>query len=79
VVYGKQVDTAKSVTNSQLVLLTSTQSLYQQIYQSVLSNLETVRLARMENTPNVVQIEAAAIPEKPVKPRKLVNTVLGGW
>lgn len=80
VVYGTQVDTVNtnSVANSQLVLLTSTQTLYQQIYQSVLSDLESVRLAGMENTPNVVQIEAATVPEEPVRPRILVNTILGG-
>jgi polysaccharide biosynthesis transport protein len=77
-VYGKQVDAAKSTTNSQLALLTSTQNLYQQIYQSVLRNLETVRLASMQNTPTVVSIESAAIPEVPIKPRKLINTVLAG-
>ena len=78
VVYGKQVDAAKSTANSQLALLTTTQTLYQQIYQSVLSNLETVRLAGMENTPSVVPIETAAIPEKPIRPRKLLNTALAG-
>lgn len=78
VVYGKQVDAAKSTVNSQLALLTTTQSLYQQLYQSVLSNLETVRLAGMENTPSVVPIETAAVPEKPIRPRKLMNTALAG-
>jgi len=78
VVYGKQVDAAKSTANSQLALLTTTQTLYQQIYQSVLSNLETVRLAGMENTPSVVPIETAAVPEKPIRPRKLLNTALAG-
>jgi polysaccharide biosynthesis transport protein len=78
VVYGKQVDPAKSTANSQLALLTTTQTLYQQLYQSVLSNLETVRLAGMENTPSIVSIEAATVPETPVKPKKLINTALAG-
>lgn len=77
-VYGKQVDAAKSTSNSQLNILTTTQSLYQQIYQSVLSNLETVRLASMENTPGLVPIETAVIPEEPVRPQKLRNSALAG-
>jgi len=78
VVYGTEVDAAKSTANSQLVLLTTTQTLYQQLYQSVLSNLEKVRLAGMENTPSVVPIERAADPEEPIKPRKAINTALAG-
>ena len=78
VVYGTQVDAAKSPANSQLALLTTSRSLYQQIYQSVLSNLETVRMAGMENTPSVVLIETAVVPEKPIRPRKLLNTALAG-
>jgi len=52
-------------------------ALYQQIYSSLLSNYESVRLARLQNTPNVVQVERAAPAGAPVQPRPLVNTVLG--
>ncbi len=78
VVYGKQVDAAKSSTNSQLTLLTTTQSLYQQIYVSVLDSLESVRLAGMQNTPSIVQIDAASTGEDPVRPRPLLNTAMAG-
>ena len=78
VVYGTQVDAANTPTNSQLALFTSTQAIYQQIYQSVLSNLETVRLASLENTPNVVSIETAVVPDEPARPNKVINTALGG-
>ncbi len=78
VVYGTQTDTTNTPTNPQLTLYTSTQAIYQQIYQTVLSNLETVKLAILENTPNVVSIETAVVPDLPVKPNKVVNIALGG-
>ena len=53
-------------------------ALYQQIYSSLLSNYESVRLARLQNTPNVVQVEAARPPTDPVRPRPLLNLALGG-
>ncbi len=78
VVNGKPVQGASTTADSQLTLLRTTQSLYQQIYSSVLNNLELVRLAAMNNTSNVVQIEVATAPETPVRPRKLLNTALAG-
>jgi non-specific protein-tyrosine kinase len=77
-VYGTQVDAANTASDAQLSLLNTTLALYQQIYQSVLSNLESVRLASLENTPSVVPIEVAAVPQVPVRPRLLLNTALGG-
>jgi len=71
------VETNSSV-DSQLSLMRTTLTLYQQIYVSILNNLETTRLARMQNTPNVVQIEAATLPVKPVRPRVFLNTALAG-
>ena len=78
VVYGKQVDGANTSAGSQLTLLNTTQSLYQQIYISVLNNLESVRLAKLQDTPNVVQIQPATLPDEPVRPRTMLNTALGG-
>ena len=78
VVYGEPVQGGSGATNTNLSLLQTTQSLYQQIYSSILTNLENVRLARLQNTPNVVQIQPANIPEKPIRPRVLVNTALAG-
>ncbi len=78
VVYGKQVDGANTSSSSQLTLLNTTQSLYQQIYISVLNNLESVRLAKLQNTPNVVQIQPAIIPDEPIRPRTMLNIALGG-
>jgi non-specific protein-tyrosine kinase len=78
IVYGKQVDGANTSAGSQLTLLNTTQSLYQQIYVSVLNNLESVRLAKLQNMPNVVQIQPAIVPDDPVRPRTMLNSVLGG-
>jgi capsular exopolysaccharide synthesis family protein len=50
--------------------------LYQQIYLNLLNSLETIRLARLQNTPNIVQIEPATAPIDPIRPRPLMNTVL---
>ena len=51
-------------------------ALYQQIYSSLLSNYEAVRLARTQGTPNVVQVERA-IPGGPVRPNEISNALLG--
>jgi capsular exopolysaccharide synthesis family protein len=77
VVYGKPV-TGSSGNTTNLTLLQTTQSLYQQIYASILTNLENVRLARLQNTPNVVQVQPATVPVYPVLPRTSVNTALAG-
>ncbi|MBK9926032.1 MAG: polysaccharide biosynthesis tyrosine autokinase [Anaerolineales bacterium] len=51
-------------------------SLYQQIYVNLLSSLESIRLARLQNTPNISQIEPATTPTLPIRPRPLMNTAL---
>jgi capsular exopolysaccharide synthesis family protein len=77
VVLGKPVDLG-SETSSRLTQLQSTLDLYQQLYINLLSSLETIRLARLQNTPNIVQIEFAGVPGGPVRPRPLMNTALAG-
>jgi len=77
IVYGQPVEGSGNQ-DSRLSLLRTTQSLYQQIYLSILSNLESVRLARLQNTPNVVQIEPAIPNSKPVRPRPMSNTLIAG-
>ncbi len=52
--------------------------LYQQIYSNLLSSYESVRLARLSTTPNIVQVEVASVPQKPIRPKPLVNAALGG-
>ncbi len=75
VVLGKPVSTEDGTTL--LSQMQSTLQLYQQIYINLLNNLEEIRLARLQNTPNIVQIEAATPPVLPIQPRPMQNTGLG--
>lgn len=52
--------------------------LYQQIYANLLSNYEAIRLARLQSTPEVVQVEEARVPSRPVRPQTATNVFLGG-
>jgi polysaccharide biosynthesis transport protein len=78
VVLGKPVQSGSN-DNSRLTQLQSTLDLYQNLYINLLSSLETVRLARLQNTPNIVKIEPATQPEKPIRPRTLLNTALAAF
>ncbi|CUS04194.2 conserved protein of unknown function [Candidatus Promineifilum breve] len=51
--------------------------LYRQLYSSLQSNYEAVRLARLQNTPNVVQVERAVPPTQPIQAGPLRNIILG--
>lgn len=51
--------------------------LYRQLYSTLLSNYEAVRLARLQNTPNVVQVEKSLPPTVPVQAGPLRNIILG--
>lgn len=75
VVLGQPVDGGNQ-SFTQLSQLQTTLGLYQQIYVSLLSSLENVRLARAQNTPNVVQVEVATTPERPIRPQPLQSTLL---
>ncbi|MEW5828425.1 MAG: polysaccharide biosynthesis tyrosine autokinase [Chloroflexota bacterium] len=74
IVLGKPVSSGDGT--NRLAQLQSTLDLYQQIYINLLNNLETIRLARLQNTPNLVQIEPAAVPSEPVRPQPLKTTGL---
>lgn len=77
VVLGQPMDTG-GADNVRLTQLQTTLELYQGIYLNLLNSLESIRLARLQNTPNIVQIEPAAIPFEPIRPRPLQNTLLAG-
>ena len=72
---GKPVENGSSE-DLRLQQLQTTLDLYQQIYVNSLDSLEALRLARLQNSPNIVQIEPALRPEEPVRPRPLLNTAL---
>jgi polysaccharide biosynthesis transport protein len=75
VVLRKPVDSGTNG-DSRVTRLQATLDLYQSLYTNLLSSLETVRLARLQNTPNIVQIEPASVPKSPIRPRPLQNTAL---
>jgi len=52
--------------------------LYQQIYNNLLSNYESIRLARLQSTPNIVQVEDAQPATNPIRPNTTNNILLGG-
>ena len=60
-----------------LSYLQNTLDLYQQMNIQLLGDLEKVRLAHLQNTPNIVQIEAATVPVAPIRPLPVQNTLLG--
>ncbi len=55
----------------------STLALYQQIYSNLLNSYENIRLARLRSTPNVVKIEEAVVPVKPIQPQPIRAAALG--
>ena len=52
-------------------------SLYQKLYLDLLDKRETLRLQKLQNMPNVVQVSPARLLEGPVAPKTLMNTLLG--
>lgn len=75
IVLGKPTDANSS---DRLTHLQKTLELYQQIYLQLLGNLEQVRLARLQNTPSINQIEQATVPTSPIRPLPMQNTLMGG-
>jgi capsular exopolysaccharide synthesis family protein len=63
---------------SRLGQLQTTLNLYQQIYLNMLSSVQSTQMARVQNTPNVVQVEPAAVPLSPFSPHPLRNAALAG-
>ena len=47
-----------------------------QLYASLLQTFEQVRLAEAESISNVIQAEPATVPERPISPKVMQNTVL---
>ncbi len=52
-------------------------SLYQTLYGELLNTYEIARLARLQNTPNLVQVELAETPSAPILPNFPMNIILG--
>jgi capsular exopolysaccharide synthesis family protein len=75
IVLGKP---SEANTSDRLAHLQKTLELYQQIYLQLLGSLEQVRLARLQNTPTIIQIEEATVPSSPIRPLPLQNTLMAG-
>lgn len=58
--------------------LNSALTLYQQIHSDLLNNLENIRLARLQSTANVTQVEAARVPTSTAEPNTIFNMGLFG-
>ncbi len=51
-------------------------SQYRQTYAYLLQSYEQVRLVEAQSTSNIVQVEPATVPEKPIRPRTFTNTLM---
>ena len=52
--------------------------LYRQLYLNLLDKRETIRLHRLYNVPNVIQVRPAQLVPDPVAPKTMLNIALGG-
>jgi capsular exopolysaccharide synthesis family protein len=75
---GKPGQTGSTRDNPRLTTLQSTLALYQQMHLNLISNRESVDLARMQSMKNVVQIVAALPSKIPTRPIPLLYCLLGG-
>lgn len=57
--------------------LQSTLALYQQIHANLLSSYENVRLSRLRSTSNIVPVDPAVTPSKPIRPQPVTNSIIG--
>lgn len=76
VVLGQTSGTSARDPND-LERLKTTLNLYQQIYISSINNLETLKLAKAQNSPTVMQVETAVKPTVPVSPKPMQTAFLG--
>lgn len=73
---GKPGQTGVSREDPRLNSLQSTLNLYQELYLSLVNNRETINLDRMQNTPNITQIDPAQPPKAPIRPMPLLYVLL---
>jgi polysaccharide biosynthesis transport protein len=63
---------------NEITSLENNLNLYRQIYLGLIDNRETIRLNRIQNMPNVVQANPAIATQSPIRPRTMINTLMGG-
>lgn len=64
--------------NTNIAQIGATLEQYQQIYSNLVANLESIRLARMRSTPNIVQVDNAIPAAAPIRPNQAINMTVGG-
>lgn len=74
---GKPGQTGLGREDPRLSSLQSTLDLYQELYLNLINSRETMSLDRMQNTPNLTQINPAVPPKEPVRPLPLLYILLG--
>ncbi len=67
---------AKSTDDTQKTRLEASVAQYRTTYSSLLANAQQAKLAEAQATNNLVVAEPADVPEAPVRPRTLTNTLL---
>ena len=77
-ILGKPSQVSTTEDDPRLQAIKATLSLYQDTYNQLISNLESTRLASLQQTPNAAQIEEATVPEKAVRPIPLLYSLLSG-
>ncbi len=73
-----QNNDSKNNPNRSIDQIQATLNQYQDIYSNLVANLESIRLARMRSTPNIVQVEKALPNPTPIRPKPIVNMAIGG-
>ncbi len=74
---GKPGQSGVSRDDPRLDSLQSTLNLYQQLYLNQVDSRESINLDRMQNTPNITQIDPALPPKTPVRPLPLLYIAAG--
>ena len=77
-ILGRPLEYSNVEAAPRLQQLQSTLDLYQNMYLTLVEDLERVRLARIQQTPTIVQIEEAAVPQEPIRPIPLLYTAISG-
>lgn len=65
-----------STTETEISRLEAIQAQYRQTYAYLLQSYEAVRLAEAQSTSSVIQVETASIPQNPIRPKVMTNTML---
>jgi polysaccharide biosynthesis transport protein len=78
-VYSNLMSTADvGTTTNEINNLKQDLELYKSVYLNLLGNREDVKKQKLQNLPTIEQISPALTAKDPVKPRTLLNTILGG-